>query len=219
MPPGDDRPEIRFVEATPATAPTAEPPDLPAEPPVSHLLRNPRLIIGVLVAVLAIGAGLGYISGKHSAKKVVRVVTAAPSPTSSAPAAGSSVLAATGSQCATRTGTQLQLGIEILNATSKPLTIDRVATSFPLNGLRASARLEAVAASFPGPARTLPGSNSHPGQPNWITVTVQVLVACPGPLPVDFEVRYTQDGRTITSDLGGFSDLGGVPYPGCTTPR
>ena len=196
MPPGEDRPEIRFVEATPATAATAEAHDLPGEPPVSHLLHNPRLIIGVLVAVLAIGAGLGYISGKHSAKKVVRVVTATPSPTSTASTAGSSVLAATGSQCATRTGTQLQLGIEILNATSKPLTIDRVATSFPLNGLRALSTARGSCGLLPGTGSDAAGLDLAPGATNWITVTVQVLVACPGPLPVDFEVRYSQDGRT-----------------------
>lgn len=218
MPPGDDRPEIRFVEATPMPRPP-DPPDPPAEPPVSHLPSNPRLIIGALVLVLAIGAGLGYISGKHGAKKVVRVVTAAPSSTSTAPAAGSSVLAATGAHCATRTGTQLQLGIEISNATAKPLTIDRVATSFPLNGLRALSTARGSCGELPGTGSDVAGLELVPGATNWITVTVQVLVTCPGPLPVDFEVRYIQDGRTVTSELGGFSDLGGVPYPGCTTPH
>ena len=49
----------------------------------------------------------------------------------------------------------------------------------------------------------------------WLSVTFRVLVACPGPLPVQFSVSYQENGRTRTAQLPGFPDLGQVTYTGC----
>jgi hypothetical protein len=49
----------------------------------------------------------------------------------------------------------------------------------------------------------------------WLSVTFRVLVACPGPLPVQFSVSYRENGRTGTAQLPGFPDLGRVTYTGC----
>ena len=52
----------------------------------------------------------------------------------------------------------------------------------------------------------------------WLSVTFRVLVACPGPLPVQFSVGYQENGRTGSAQLPGFPDLGQVTYTGCKSP-
>jgi hypothetical protein len=42
-------------------------------------------------------------------------------------------------------------------------------------------------------------------------------VRCPAPLPVRFDVGYTFDGASASQLVGGFSDLGSIPFPGCPT--
>ena len=54
-----------------------------------------------------------------------------------------------------------------------------------------------------------------PGDSTWLSVTVQVLVACPAPIPVEFAVGYIYAGGASTVNLPGFPDLGDVPYTGC----
>ena len=62
----------------------------------------------------------------------------------------------------------------------------------------------------------LPGGDVvPPGGTAWLSVTFQVLVACPRPLPVQFSVSYQENGRTGTAQLPGFPDLGQVSYTGC----
>jgi hypothetical protein len=48
-----------------------------------------------------------------------------------------------------------------------------------------------------------------------LTVTFQVLVKCPGPLPVQFTVGYDVGGQHAVATLPGFPDLSQVPYKGC----
>jgi len=41
-------------------------------------------------------------------------------------------------------------------------------------------------------------------------------MACPAPLPVEFDVSYTSGGGQLRRDLlTGFSDLGNISYSGC----
>ena len=44
---------------------------------------------------------------------------------------------------------------------------------------------------------------------------LEVLMACPRPLPVQFSVSYQENGRMFTAQLPGFPDLGQVTYSGC----
>jgi hypothetical protein len=53
------------------------------------------------------------------------------------------------------------------------------------------------------------------GASAWFTITFWVRARCPGPLPVQFRLRYERAGRARVLLLAGFSDLGQVPYPGC----
>jgi len=63
---------------------------------------------------------------------------------------------------------------------------------------------------------TLPDDNVVPSAGvAWLTVTFQVLVACPRALPVQFSVSYQENGRPGTTQLPGFPDLGQVSYTGC----
>ena len=54
-----------------------------------------------------------------------------------------------------------------------------------------------------------------PGGTAWFTVTFQVLVACPSPLPVQFTLSYQGATAPGTASLQGFPDLGQVSYSGC----
>jgi hypothetical protein len=54
-----------------------------------------------------------------------------------------------------------------------------------------------------------------PGGTAWFSVTFQVLVSCPRPLPVHFSVSYQGNTRQGTALLQGFPDLGKVSYTGC----
>jgi hypothetical protein len=50
------------------------------------------------------------------------------------------------------------------------------------------------------------------GNSTWMNATFDVDVRCPGPIPVLFVAVY-DTGESI---LGGFQDLGQVPYTGCS---
>ena len=54
-----------------------------------------------------------------------------------------------------------------------------------------------------------------PGASAWFTVTFQVLVGCPQPLPVHFTLDYDQSGRSAAMPLPSFPDLGQVSYGKC----
>jgi hypothetical protein len=47
-------------------------------------------------------------------------------------------------------------------------------------------------------------------------MTFDVLTPCPGALPVLFNISYSQAGKVDISYLGGFNDLGDVPYTRCS---
>jgi hypothetical protein len=49
-------------------------------------------------------------------------------------------------------------------------------------------------------------------------MTLDVLTPCPAPLPVQVNVEYARGGTNAVAFLGGFSDLGDVPYTGCVSP-
>ncbi len=53
------------------------------------------------------------------------------------------------------------------------------------------------------------------GATEWLTITFDVLVRCPQPLPVQFAVSYTRSGKAATAQFDEFSDLGEVTYSGC----
>ncbi|MBV9792874.1 MAG: hypothetical protein JO016_02950 [Actinobacteria bacterium] len=189
--------------------------------------RPPRLsrfavILAVAALIVGLGAGLGvgYTSGEHHAAATPR-----PSPASSSSAAalaGGPTLAQTGNLCSSQHGTTLQLGVQVANDSAAPLTLFQVHTVLPMNGLRVTSVGWGPCGQLPtGPlAEADPqvlGVDQYltPQASGWFTITVQVLVSCPSPLPVQFVVAYGQHGKLSTVPLAGFNDLAGVSYSGC----
>jgi hypothetical protein len=114
--------------------------------------------------------------------------------------------------CSVQSGRELQLGVQVTNSSTEPIVLSRIRTVFPLRGLKA------VSQQW-GPCGATGAVQVpvilEPGDSTWFSVTVQVLVACPAPLPVQFAVSGTYAGETATIILPGFPDLGQVPYTGC----
>ena len=137
---------------------------------------------------------------------------------------------------------RLQVGVEVINLSGTAVTLGQVRPILPMGGLRAvsqqwapcgaiSPSWEVVGsggtvmiiavrrdgpADVPGatmPGGALPGSDVVPPDGTaWLSVTFQVLVACPRPLPVQFSVSYQEN-----SDLYVF--VGWSSQPGAEKHR
>ena len=171
--------------------------------------------LGVGLAALVVGLLLGYAGG-HLQANHKRTPAAAASPAViSEPLLDTTGITVTGARCAVQLGSTLQLGIEIVNQSTHPVTLHQVAPVVPLNGM------QAVAARW-GPCGSLPEPVPQqgvlkPGATRWLAVTFRVLVRCPEPFPVLFKVSYTQSGRAMTTEFDSFPDLGQVKYNNCRT--
>jgi hypothetical protein len=213
MRPDGDEPQLRFVETTvgpPASEPTG------TGRPSRHVDRR-WIVAGALVATLVIGIVIGFVSGRHGAKSA-----AAKSVSPASPSASPSFLTfrapSLRESCSAQSGKQLQLGVEIVNESALPFTIDGLQPVLPLGGLR-TRRIstgECGRLGGPGPDEVV-GYNVAANASVWINITMDVLVPCPAPLPVQLRIRTTQSGLTATTDLSPFPDLGQVPYSGCPT--
>ena len=150
--------------------------------------------------------------------------------------AGLSGLIQTGGACSLQRGQEIQLGVEVINLFATPVTLRQVSPVLPLAGLRQVSQQWAPCGAlspswqaagggtivFIGVPSGEVGAVSAAGAtvlpPNgtaWLSVTFRVLVACPRRLPVQFSVRYLENGRTATAQLPGFLDLRQIEYTGC----
>ena len=118
----------------------------------------------------------------------------------------------TGMCSAVQSGRELQLGVQVTNRSAEPIGLGRIRTVLPLGGLKVVSQQWAPCGAIG--AVQVPVTLG-PGDSIWLSVTLQVLVACPTPIPVEFAVSYTYAGEAATVNLPGFPDLGGVPYTGC----
>ena len=103
--------------------------------------------------------------------------------------------------------------MQVTNGSAAAIRLGQVHTVLPLGGLRAISQQWAPCGAIgvgQGPASLGPGDSV------WFSVTFQVLVGCPGPLPVQFTVDYSSAGASAAVNLPGFPDLSQVPYTGCT---
>ena len=147
-------------------------------------------------------------------------------------------LAQTGGACSVQQGRELQVGVEVINLSKAAVTLDRVRLVLPRGGLhlvsqqwapcgalsptwqaadggmivifKSSGGAVEAGSATPGGAAVLP-----PDGTAWLSATFRVPVACPSPLPVQFNVSYEENGRTDTAQLAGFPDLEQVTYTGC----
>jgi hypothetical protein len=179
------------------------------------LLRWPwgsarKPVINIALAALAAGLLVGFIAGHFQARTAGK-----PGRAATAPPMDSTAISATGNQCAVQLGQTLQLGIEIMNQSDRTTALRQIKPVLPLGGLRAIASQWGTCGSLPGSG---PQTTSlAPGATGWLTITFDVMVGCPQPIPVGFKVSYAQAGRLATTELDSFPDLGQVRFNKCST--
>ena len=175
------------------------------------------LVLGA--AALLAGLAAGYAAGARHAGEPA----AQPSPSRAAAlaapfSAGGFPLSQSGPQCSVQTGRELQVGLQITNLSTEAVRLRRVEVVLPLGGLRVTSQAWGPCGELPATGEAA-GSILPPtlarGASSWFTVTFQVLVRCPQPLPVQFTLDYGQQGRPAAIRLPGFPDLGQVPYSEC----
>jgi hypothetical protein len=182
--------------------------------------RPPRGAAILLAVGLVIGLGAGYALGYRQVPRHGQPPPAAslgqppPAPASAGAVffSGPALTQSTGT-CSERSGRQLQLGVQVTNESATPVVLGEIRTVLPLGGLRVISQQWAPCGATG--AVQVPAFLGA-GDSTWFSVTVQVLVACPEPLPVEFTVGYTWNGDAASVKLPGFPDLSRVSYPGCT---
>jgi hypothetical protein len=210
----EDEVELTFVETTPAddVIPGRSP-----RPPTRWTMR-PWWLVVLVAAMLAAGIGIGYAVGRHTSKPATAPESS--SPAESTPTPAGSVLTelprlnTTGSVCSVQPpGTrQLMLGIEVQNGDTMPIQFHYVRGVFPMGGLRT---VDAAVGHCSVPGVPVPDYWLAPGGTTWLRITVDVLVGCPQPLPVHYQVDYAVDGSPSSVTLPSFPDLANVHYSGC----
>jgi hypothetical protein len=171
--------------------------------------------ISIALAALAAGLLLGFAGGHLQARSNGRPARAATSATTVFPVDGTAITM-TGNRCAVQLGHALQLGVEVVNQSDGTVALRQIEPVLPLGGLKAVASRWGTCGALPelGPGQATALS---PGATGWLTVTFDVMVGCPQPLPVQFKISYAQAGRLVTAVLPGFPDLSQVQYSNCGT--
>jgi hypothetical protein len=193
-------------------------------PPGWRPSRGAGILAGVaLIAGLAVGIAAGYAAGdRHahdSAAPPKPAGTAAPSASAPAPTptfsfVNSPALFQDIGACSAQTGRDLQLGVQVTNQSTAPLTLQTIRAVVPMGGLKQVTQYWAPCGALP--ARITPADDIlQPGASTWLTVTLKVQVRCPTPYPVLFAVGYLEHGQPATAQLPGFPDLSQIPYSGC----
>ena len=180
--------------------------------------RGSPLGAGSSLCSLSPCSSSAWSSATWAATSTARLpLAAAAGPAASATASaavGGYTLGQSGNQCSLQLGSGLQLGVQVRNGSSAPLTVGDIRTILPMGSLTVTGQrwgpCGELATSSDEADRYLP-----PGASTWFTVTVTVRARCPGPLPVQFMVGYDQNGKLEAVQLPGFADLGQAPYGNC----
>jgi hypothetical protein len=185
-------------------------------PPVRWSAR-PAWLALLLAVVLLVGIGIGYLAGHGERRSAARTPTATQPPTVASSSVAGLILSSTGNVCSgvPADGRRLLLGIEMVNTALRPVVLRAIDVDLPLSGLRVLSTQ--VGQCVEHATQPVAGHRLGPAAAAWISMTAEVLVRCPAPLPVRFDVDYTFDGATASQLVGGFSDLGSIPFPGCPT--
>jgi hypothetical protein len=169
----------------------------------------------MILAALTAGLLLGFAAGHLQAGANRRLARAA-TPAATVLPVGDTAITMTGNRCAVQLGHALQLGIEVVNQSDRTVALRQIEPVLPLGGLKAVASRWGTCGALPelgpGPHQA---TALGPGATGWLTVTFDVMVGCPQPLPVQFKISYAQAGRLVTAELSGFPDLGQVQYNNC----
>lgn len=182
-------------------------------------IRWPRaeFPIKIVLVGLAIGLLIGFFGGRLTAPEAAK--TPRFEGVVSTPVIAHQIIptaiAMTGARCAVQVGPDLQLGVEVMNKASSPVTLGSIFAAFPLGGLRAIAVGIGACGALP-PTGNAGSGSLPPGGTQWIYTTVAVRKGCPEPLPVFFKVGYQSAGHFGSAVLSAFPDLGPVSYKGCS---
>jgi hypothetical protein len=170
--------------------------------------------ISIALTALVAGLLLGFIGGHREVTANGRPARAATSAATVFATGGP--LIDTGNRCAVQLDHGLQLGVEVMNQSDRAVALRQIEPVLPLGGLKAVASRWGTCGALPEPG---PGQATAlgPGATGWLTVTFDVMVSCPQPLPVQFKISYVQAGRLVTAEFAGFPDLGQVQYNNCGT--
>jgi hypothetical protein len=180
----------------------------------------------VLAAVtLLAGLAAGYAAGRDTGGAGAPAPNPAGTPSVSVslaigatqyPFAGGPAVVQLPPSCSVQHGTQLELGVDLMNQSGAAVTLTGVSAVFPGGGraLREAGWEWATCGAIPAGAYQSP-AQLPPGATTWLTVTVRVLVRCPAAYPVLLKVAYTGGDGSATELLSGFNDLGDVGYSGC----
>jgi hypothetical protein len=176
--------------------------------------RRPWLL--PVAGALAVGLALGFLLGQRH-----RPAPAVVAPSASAPAESEvNPIVRTGHTCAITVAApggrnDLWLGAEIRNRSARSLTIEAPGVELPLGGLSlVGPPSVTTCGELPGAAAT---GVLGPGASTWISARLRVAgTGCPAALPVLFAVGFRAGAEHDSALVGGFNDLGAVPYPACT---
>jgi len=189
----------------------------------------------ILAAVtLALGLAVGYAAGHGQGRGTVAAPQKSAGPAGQAPGGvspGTIVAvvppASTGfgpaltqnpGTCSVQAGRDLELGIPVTNQSGEPVLLESVKPVLPVSGLLKVLSWRWGPCGFDNDGIVPNAVALGPGQTTWVTAVVQPLVACPGSAPLQFQVTYSSNGQTSTSNLPGFPDLSAVRYSGCPAP-
>jgi hypothetical protein len=190
---------------------------------------RPSRAASVLAAVtLLIGLAAGYTAGKGTdggpgapaQRPSAAASAAATSPRDNPLADMGLAIEQVPESCSAQTGSQLTLGVDLMNQSAAAVTLTGLRIVFPgdAGALRELswqwAPCGAMSYGLYQPTVPLP-----PGSSAWLSVTLKVLVRCPAAYPVQFRVSYVSGGVHAATTLPGFPDLGEVPYMGCPPPQ
>jgi hypothetical protein len=117
--------------------------------------------------------------------------------------------------CSTQVGHDLELGIPVTNTSARTVLLDSAAPVADTPSLLKVMSWHWEPCGFDADGIIPDTVALGPGETTWLTATVEPLVACPSPAPLQFRVTYSVNQRTSSFTLPGFADLSAVPYSGC----
>jgi hypothetical protein len=179
----------------------------------------PYRIICLLVLAVAIGGLIGYAAGGRHTSARTTTPASLPTRTPSHDLIPSPVVSPgvteTGQRCSEQLGRKLELGVEVVNESTSPVTLGKLIAQLPLKGLRAISAAKQTCGQLAPVPGALPSTTLAAGGTAWLRMTFDVLEKCPRGFPVEFTISFRQAGQSGSTELFAFPDLGSVPYTGC----
>ena len=167
---------------------------------------------------LLVGLAVGYAVGKQQSGHAQAAPRSTAFPMRQLPTAtpfyGPALTEESGT-CSTQVGQNLELGIPVTNTSTETVLLHSVKPE--LHGFKLLKVLswQWGPCGYDGDRITPDAVVLEPGETIWLTITVEPLVNCPAPAPVQFLITYMVSQQNSSVTLPGFTDLSAVRYSGC----